>query len=130
MLLAAGVLPPEIILLVLPGVSSSFWGTPEVVGDKAVKGWCKCVGHDFGEPGMYGNGYDGVRSDAFAAGVGAALGRTVLDDSVDSVESVELVRTAPGIAASAAFRDGDPDEASSSGIGDTLFDPESDLSWP
>ena len=70
-------------------------------------------------PGTYGNGYDGVRRGKLPAGVAGTLARTVLFDSVDSVDTVELVRTPiPGFAI-AALRDGDPDVASSSCIGET-----------
>ena len=81
-------------------------------------------------PGTYGNGYDGVRMGALAAGVAGLPARTVFVESVDSVDKLEFVRMAEGGIAAAALRDGEPDAVSSSWIGDTRVDVGSDLIVP
>jgi len=124
--LAAGVLSPETRLIDLrTGVSCSPTGCTVVVGDKAVNGWWKLDDHVRGVPGTYGNGYDGVRKGRPSAGVGGTLARTVLADSVDSVDTVDSGRDVDsGGLAKAAFMEGDMSAPSSSLMGEIRFNPE------
>ena len=65
-----------------------------------------------------GNGYDGVRRGRLAAGVGGTLPRMVLPDSVDSVDSVEVVCPVGSGLAKASSSVGDRADTGSSLMGE------------
>lgn len=71
----------------VPGVSRLAVGAFITVGDKVVNGR-KVFAHDFGVPGTYGNGYEGVRT-----GVSPVIVRDEPADSVECVDVVDVVRT-------------------------------------